>query len=587
MKTLISLNRYMGKRKALLPGAILLSGFSSLLGMVPFLCIWSIVRLLLQGEINSYVQVLPMAQWAFVTAIGSVLLYFLALTLSHLAAFRVETRIRSVSMRQIIGMPLGFFDSTTIGKIRKIIDTNASITHGFLAHSLPDMAGTILVPISILILLFVFDWRLGIASLIPILAALFLMTKMMSLEGKKFMQQYMNALEEMNTEAVEYVRGIPVVKVFQQTVFSFKNFHNSIRNYKNMVTAYTKAWEKSMSLYLVLIHGVAFFLVPTGLLIISYGGVTAKVMQDLLLYVLITPLFAQCIMRSAYLGQSLGQATEADNRLTQLMQYPRLTLKNEERKLNNFDISFNKVSFTYTNADQPAVNNVSFSVLQGTTTALVGPSGSGKTTLARLVPRFWDVHSGEVLIGGVSVKEFSYRELMNNISFVFQNTRLFKTTLRQNLLYGNALASQCEIDKALEASQCLDILQKLPQGLETVIGSDGVYLSGGEQQRLILARAMLKNAPIVILDEATAFADPENEFFIQQALSKLMLGKTVLMIAHRLTSVQNADQILVIENGKILEKGNHQSLLDNNQKYAKMWYEYQKSVNWNLKERDD
>lgn len=583
MSTLVKLQTYMTGRKALLPGALILSALSTLAGIAPYLLIWSIVReLFTAGASYSTTLVNTYAWWAVGTAIGSILLYFCALTLSHLAAFRVEANIRRYTMQKIVRMPLGFFDNNTTGRIRKIIDDNAGITHGFLAHQMPDLAGTIMMPLTALVLIFVFDWRLGLACLFPIIISIMLMGFMMGKKGQYFMKSYMDSLEEMNTETVEYVRGIPVVKVFQQTVFSFKNLHNSILKYKNMVSEYTKIWEKPMSAYTVIINGFAFFLIPASILLIGNSGNYASILLNLFLYILVSPVFSQSIMRSMYLNQALRQAGEAVNRIETLTNVEQLPVPANPKPVTGHDISFTDVSFSYPGAHKKAVDNISFRIPEGKTIALVGASGGGKTTIARLVPHFWDVTEGQVCIGGTNVKDIVPKELMNNISFVFQNTRLFKTSLLENIRYGNPDATSEEVEQAANLAQCREIIDRLPEGLNTKIGAEGTYLSGGEQQRIVLARAILKNAPIVVLDEATAFTDPENEHLIQTALKKLTKGKTVLMIAHRLTSVQGADTILVIDKGKISEQGTHRELLNKQGIYTYMWKEYQQSVQWTI-----
>lgn len=573
----------MGKRKVLLPAAMLLSALSALAGMLPYILIWLIVRELLEhGEITSSGNVVTYAWWAAGMAVASIVLYFAALMSSHLAAFRVESNLRKEAMRQIVRMPLGFFDINTSGRIRKIIDDNAGVTHSFLAHQLPDLAATFLVPLVAAILIFVFDWILGLACIVPVIIAMLVMGFMMNAEGRQFMKSYMTSLEEMNTEAVEYVRGIPVVKVFQQTIYSFKNFHRCIMNYNKMVFGYTRMWEKPMSLYTVIINGFVFFLAPLAILLIGYSGNYASVLLNFFLFVLITPVFSQSIMKSMYLNQALGQASEAIGRLENLVAYEHLTVVEHPQPVKEFSIQFEKVSFSYPGANQKAVDDVSFTIPQGNTVALVGASGGGKTTIARLVLRFWEATEGKVLIGGINVREIAPEELMKYISFVFQNTKLFKTSLLENIKYGNPDATMEEVERAVDMAQCREIINKLPLGLNTKIGTEGTYLSGGEQQRIVLARAILKNAPIIVLDEATAFADPENEHLIQQALKELTKGKTVLMIAHRLSSITDADNILVIDKGKIAEQGTHANLLGKQGIYYHMWNEYQQSVRWTI-----
>ncbi|SBW06975.1 ABC transporter ATP-binding protein [uncultured Dysgonomonas sp.] len=583
MNTLKKLRQYMGNRKILFPVSMLLSALSALAGMLPFIFIWLIVKELLVTGGTPGSDVSVYAWWAAGSAVGGVILYFAALMSSHLAAFRVESNLRSEAMQKVIKMPLGFFDTNTSGRIRKIIDDNASVTHSFLAHQLPDLAATVLIPIVSLILMFVFDWRLGLASLIPIFISFLLMGFMMNSEGRSFMQKYMTSLEEMNTEAVEYVRGIPVVKVFQQTIYSFKNFHKSILNYNKMVYNYTLMWKQPMSIYIVVINGFVFFLAPVAILLIDYSGDYASVILNFFLFVLVTPVFSQGIMKSMYLNQALGQAAEAMERLDNLIAFANLPISGNPKKIERYDISFKDVSFSYPDAEQKAIDGISFSILQGKTVALVGASGSGKTTIARLIPRFWDVSKGQVSIGGINVKDIESEELMDKISFVFQNTKLFKTSLLDNIRYGNPDATMDDVHRAVDMAQCREIIEKQPLGLQTKIGTEGTYLSGGEQQRIVLARAILKNAPIVILDEATAFADPENEHLIQQALGELTKGKTVLIIAHRLTSIVDADQILVIDKGQIAEQGTHKDLLDKNGIYLRMWNEYQQSVRWTIR----
>jgi ATP-binding cassette subfamily B protein len=582
MNTLSKLQTYMGGRKALLPGALALSAMSSLMGILPFIFIWLIIRELFKSQAESSQELInTYAWWAIGTAMGGICVYFLALMLSHLAAFRAETNMRRQAMQKIVKLPLGFFDHNTSGRIRKIIDDNASVTHMFLAHQLPDLAGSILTPMASLVLIFVFDFRLGLACLIPITAAMTIMF-IMGKQGRHFMKSYMDALEDMNTEAVEYVRGIPVVKVFQQTVFSFKSFHDSITRYKDMVYRYTMLWEKPMSTYTVIIHGSVYILVPVAILLIGNSGNLAGVLLDLIFYILITPVFAQNIMRNIYMDQAVGQAAEAVGRIEDLTDVKPLALALTPIPITGHSISFEAVSFSYPGSKQKAIDNITFTIPEGKTYAMVGASGGGKTTIARLVPRFWDADTGRIAIGGTDVRDIAPRELMQHVSFVFQNTRLFKTTLLENIRYGNPHATTDVIERAVDLSQCREIIDRLPRGLNTKIGTEGTYLSGGEQQRIALARAILKDTSIVVLDEATAFSDPENEHLIQKALGELTKDKTVLMIAHRLTSVVEVDSILVIENGKIAEQGTHHELRNRQGLYAKMWNEYQKSIQWTI-----
>jgi ATP-binding cassette subfamily B protein len=406
------------------------------------------------------------------------------------------------------------------------------------------------------------------------------MKYMMDPKSNHFMKDYLTAQEQMSAEAVEYVRGIPVVKVFQQSVFSFRRFYDSIIRYRDLVIPYTLTWRQPMSIYTAVINGFAFFLIPVAVLLIGRGGELAVVVSDLLFYLLITPIIGANVMKIMYLQNNLFLAGEALTRIENITSTPPLPEATQTQSIKKHDIQFENVRFTYPEATAFAVDGVSFHIPQGSTYALVGQSGGGKTTIARLIPRFWDVAEGCVKIGGVDVRNITKEELMHNVSFVFQNSKLFKTTLLENITYGKPDASPAEIERAIDLSQSREIIDRLPDGLNTKIGVDGTYLSGGEQQRIVLARAFLKDAPIVVLDEATAFADPENEHLIQQALRKLMKGKTVLMIAHRLTTVQDADKILVVDKGEIAEQGTHQELITQKGIYNTMWNEYQKAIAW-------
>lgn len=583
IRILKRLGHYMGGRKTLLPCSVVLSAVNGLLSLVPFIFLWLVVRTLLTADGNlADTPVWDYAIAAFVVSVANVLLYFAALMLSHLSAFRIETNMRRTAMERLMRVPLGFFDTQNTGRMRKIIDEDSSQTHTFVAHILPDVAGSVVAPIGIIVLLLAVDWQLGIAAMVPIVCAFGIMGYMMNPKNNDFQRMYLDAQEKMSAEAVEYVRGIPVVKVFQQTVFSFKRFHDSIINYRDLVIRYTLLWRTPMSAYTIAINAFAFLLVPTGIILIGHGGETVIIVSDMVLYVLIAPIIAANVMKAMHLSQNLFLANEAVDRLEKLTATPPLPESSEPEKAAAFDVSLRNVSFRYEAAERDAVSHIDLDIPQGKTVALVGASGSGKTTIARLIPRFWDVREGSLKIGGVDVRHMDKATLMRNVSFVFQNTRLFKTSILENIRYGNPDATIEQVNRAIDLSQSREIIERLPQGLNTVIGAEGTYLSGGEQQRIVLARAILKDAPIVVLDEATAFADPENEHLIRQAFAHLTRGKTVLMIAHRLTTVQDADNIVVVDNGRIAEQGMHQQLMEQATLYYKMWNEYQKSVAWKL-----
>ena len=583
IKTLKRLGAYMGRRKWLLPCSVGLSAVNGLLSLVPFILLWLVVRILLTAEGDlADTSLWDYALAAFVVSVANILLYFFALMLSHLAAFRIEINMRRWAMERLMRAPLGFFDTQNTGRMRKIIDEDSGQTHTFVAHILPDVAGSVVAPLGVIILLFMVDWQMGLASMVPLVCAFGIMGYMMNPKNNHFQRMYLDALEKMSAEAVEYVRGIPVVKVFQQTVFSFKRFYNSIINYRDLVIKYTLLWRTPMSAYIVAINAFAFFLVPTGILLIGHGGQTAVVISDMTLYVLIAPVISVNVMKAMHLSQNLFLANEAVDRLEKLTDATPLPDSETPQRAKSSDICLHNVSFRYDGADKDAVSHIDLTIGEGKTVALVGPSGSGKTTIARLIPRFWDVREGSVSIGGTDVRQMDKAELMHSVSFVFQNTRLFKTSILEHVRYGTPEATLDEVNRAIDLSQSREIIDRLPQGLNTIIGSEGTYLSGGEQQRIVLARAILKDAPIVVLDEATAFADPENEHLIREALAHLTHGKTVLMIAHRLTTVQDADSIVVVANGRIAEQGTHEELMARKSMYNRMWNEYQQSVEWKL-----
>lgn len=574
---------YMGSKKILIPLSFVLSGASAVFNILPFIFVWIIVRKILIDPSNANIANVGTYAWmALGSAIIALALYFAALLSSHLAAFRVEIGLQKIGMEKILSMPPGFFYKNSSGRIRKIINDGASTTHTFLAHQLPDMAGSIITPFFLIFLLFFIDWRMGIVSLIPIIIGFIIMSKAMTKKGRMFQQKYMDSLEEMSSESVEYIRGIPVVKTFGQSVFSFKRFYDSIIRYRDMVYAYTLSWRTPMSFYTAFMEISALFLLPAAILLVGRTDNIPLVLADFIFYILITPLFSLILMRSVYFKQNMTIAEQAIDRIDNLLDYPEMEYKNEKCVLKNYDIEFKNVVFSYDANDKPAIEAISFKLNEGETVALVGASGSGKTTIARLAARFWDIDSGEILIGGINIKDFPKDQLMQTISFVFQNMQLMKGTLRDNIVFGKRNVHEKDIETAVELSQSKEIIDRLADGLETVIGSKGTYLSGGEQQRIALARAILKNAPIVLLDEATAFADPENEHLIQKALKQVSRNKTTLIIAHRLTSVVGADKIIVMDAGRIVESGTHEELLKMNGLYKNMWEEYQNALSWKI-----
>ncbi len=574
---------YMGKKKILLPIALILSGLSAILNIIPFVLVWYIVRdILISPNALNFTNVSPYAWSAFASAILGVIVYFGALMCSHLAAFHVEVGLQKIGMKKIMNMPLGFFNQYSSGKIRKIVNDGASTTHTFLAHQLPDMAASVVSPIILLLLMILVDFRMGLISLIPILLGFITMSFMRTSKGKEFQKMYYDSLEEMSSESVEYVRGIPVVKTFGQSIFSFKRFYNSIIKYKKMVHSYTLLWRTPMSFYTIIMQSTVFFLIPIAILLIGHGDNIAFVIANYIFYLLVSPIFTTLLMKSMHFQQNSMIAKQAIDRLDNLMNYPEMHFETKSQKINSHSLEFKNVSFSYEGAEKKAVDGINLKLNEGETIALVGASGGGKTTIARLAARFWDVDEGEVLLGGINVKDIAKKQLMENISFVFQNTNLFKGSLRDNIIFGKENVSQKDIDEAILLSQSKEIIDNLDNGLDTIIGTKGTYLSGGEQQRIALARAMVKNAPIVLLDEATAFADPENEHLIQKALHELSNGKTTLMIAHRLTSVRNVDRILVVNEGKIQEEGTHDELLKKGGLYKTMWDEYQQSIEWRI-----
>ena len=575
-----------GHRNLTLLGCIL-SALSAVLGLIPYVCVWLAARDVLETW-PALTGVSGSARWGWTavwTAVISIVLYFAALMSTHIAAFRTARNIRRAAMAHVLKLPLGFFTGSQSGRLRKLIDDNAGLTEDLLAHKLPDLAGTIVTPVAAVLMLFLFDWKMGLLCLLTMVLALLSMCLMMGGKNAGFFHRYQKEIERMSGEAVEYVRGIPVVKMFQQTVYSFKAFYAAIRDYSDLASQYAMSCRVGQTCFLTFINGAFALLIPAALLLASGGDVRA-VLVNFIFYALFAPACGQMINRIMYMSEAVMEADEAVGRLDEILSQEPMENTDIEKRPADAAVSFDHVTFTYPGADRPALSDVSFAVRPGQVTALVGPSGGGKTTAASLIPRFWDADSGAVSIGGVNVKEMDPEDLMKQTAFVFQDTRLFKESLLENIRAARPDASREEVLSAAHAAQCDDILEKLPQGLDTVVGARGVYLSGGEQQRIALARAILKDAPIVVLDEATAFADPENEHQIQKAFEALIRNKTVLMIAHRLSTVQDADHIIVLSGGKIAEQGSHESLLAQHGVYAAMWEDYQRSARWKVGRTD-
>lgn len=572
----------------------ILSGISTILSMLPFVCIWLVIRDLIQafaaGDRSLATESTHYAWMAVAFAVASILIYFIALNCTHLAAFRTATNMRKSAIHHIVTLPLGYFSQNASGRLRKIIDDNAGLTEGFLAHQLPDLTGAAVMPFAVIVLIFLFDWRLGICCLIPMGISVIFLKQMMGGDNAQFMSKYMTALETMNKEAVEYIRGIPVVKVFQQTIYSFKNFHAAIEEYEKFASGYALKCRIPLTGFTVTLNGTFVLLIPVAMFILSgISGQAAyeNIVLDFLFYSLFTPVCATMMNRIMFASEQLMAAKSAVSRVDEILQEK--PLKEPEHPMIPTDASivFSDVSFAYPGAKEKALDHISFEVPAGKTVALVGASGSGKSTAASLIPRFYDVQSGSVTVGGVDVRNIEKRELMKRVAFVFQNTHLFKDTLLNNIKAARPDATREEVLKAADEAQCKDIINRLPDGLDTLVGSGGTYLSGGENQRIALTRAILKDAPIIVLDEATAFADAENEHQIQLAFERLTQSKTVLMIAHRLSTIQDADLILVFKDGQIAERGTHEELVALNGIYSSMWKDYQTSIAWKVGKEDE
>lgn len=574
---------YAGGYKKLTVLGCALSGAAAVLGLVPYVCVWLVAR----GVLSAYPDtsgIQEVVRWGWMAvwfAVANIVVYFAALMCTHIAAFRTARNIRRAGAAHIMKLPLGFFTGNQSGRLRKIIDDNAALTEDLLAHKLPDLTAAAVTPAAAVILLFVFDWRMGLLCLLTMIFAMACMMSMMGGKNAGFFHRYQREIEKMSAEAVEYVRGIPVVKVFQQTVYSFKAFYAAIQSYSDLASQYAMSCRNGQTAFLTCINGSFALLIPAALLLAS-GGNVWEVLTNFIFYALFGPACGGMVNRIMYASESVMEANEAMMKLDEILEEKPLPEPKEARTPHGAEVVFDHVTFRYPGMERPALSDVSFQVREGAVVGLVGPSGGGKSTAAALIPRFWDVSRGSIRIGGVDVREIGSADLMRRVAFVFQDTRLFKTSILENIRMARPEASREEVLAAAHAAQCGDILEKLPQGLDTVIGTKGVYVSGGEAQRIALARAILKDAPIIVMDEATAFADPQNEALIQKAFGELTRGKTVLMIAHRLSTIRNADTILVLEKGTLKEKGSHEELLKEDGLYAKMWRDYQQAAAWKV-----
>ena len=577
---------YADNYKYLTIASWVLATVSAFIALVPFYYIWRLIKEVIRVSPDfDRAQNLSAYGWCAVgSAVLAMLIYMGGLICSHLAAFHVQATMRSRLMRHIMSLPLESMDEDGSGKVRKIINESSAATETYLAHQLPDKCVATATPIGLVVLLLVFDWRLGLLSLIPVVLGFAIMSTMMGANMKKKMEEYQNALEEMSSEAVEYVRGIPVVKTFGQSVFSFKRFRDSIKKYEKWTIAYTKDLRIPMMGLTTAINSVFAILIAATFWLggVKSGSADGTFLLNLMFYIIITPIITVTMTKMMYAGENVMIVEDALNRIDGLLEKKPLPQSVNPAKPQDASISFKNVSYRYDGASDDAIHNISLDIKSGEHIAFVGPSGGGKSTLAKLIARFADVNSGFIEIGGVNVKNIKASDLMNTVSFVFQDSKLLKMSIFDNVRMGNKNATREEVIEALHNAQCDDIIEKLPGGIDTVIGSRGTYLSGGETQRIAIARAMLKNAPILILDEATAFADPDNEAKVQAAFSKLSEGKTVIMIAHRLSSVTEVDRIYVLKNGQICQSGTHENLLSQDGLYAHMWKEFNKSVSWKV-----
>ena len=598
-QTIKRLLSYAGKSRGLLPLSLILSGLSALVGFVPYIMVFFVMRDVISAvAAKEAVNAAALARyglWAVGSAAAGFVLYYAALMLSHATAFTIQENLSIRMTEALAELPIGWHITHVSGKVRKVFEKNVNQLETLIAHNLPDTVQNMVSPFAILVLMLVFDWRLGLISLLPLVLAFMLQTVLMRISSNSgFMQKYEDALEQMNNAGTEYVRGISVIKTFNQSVYYFKNFYTSIMNYKEFVHKYSKSWENGYSIFLALIKAGFLFLLPAALLIAGSATLDPRFFYSFVFYLAFAPVTYTMLIKIMYANSFNQRSNDALNRIEDILQAP-LTKEPEKSMLpEKYDIAFKDVVFSYKteaagsaetdtgNKGRTAVNGISLHIPEHSLTALVGPSGGGKTTLVNLLGRFWEIDSGEISIGGVDIRDIKTSDLLHIVGFVFQENKLFKESIFENIRYGKKDASREEVLEALRKAECMDIIEKLPAGIDTVYGTKGTYVSGGEAQRLAIARALLQDAPVIVLDEATAFADAENEYKIKKTFDVLLKDKTVIMIAHRLSSVVNADKICVINEGKIAEEGTHNELLERKGLYATMWDNFQKGIEWKV-----
>ncbi len=583
--TLSQLLKYSGKKKYLTILGCTLSGISAILTLTPIIYIASIITILLTQNNIPTQEIYTNAITALILMLTGMIIYFIGLMCTHYSAFENEKNMKDALVKHVLNLPLGYFDTHTSGYLRKNIELSSSQTEALLAHMLPDAVGAIITTITFIVFIFYFNWKLGIICIIPIIISLIALVRMFTNNSAEFMTKYHECLEDMNSESIEYLRGIPVTKTFQQSIYSFKNFYDSITRYGTFVKKYTFSMQVPMTEYTLASNGFFILLIPVAIIFMT-NPVDMTLIADLIFYIMLTPIAGVMILRIMTISEAYMLAKQALSKIDEITTQKLLPQTRNPKTTNKHNITLDNVTFKYEGNTENTLENINLEIKEKETIALVGPSGGGKTTLAQLIPRFYDTSNGSIKIGDINIKDLSKEDLNNKIAFVFQNHQLLQDTIYNNITM-NKKVSQDKITEILEKAKCNEIIEKLPQGLETVIEKDGLYLSGGEKQRIILARALLKDAPIIILDEATAFTDPENEVEIQEALDEITHNKTVLIIAHRLSTIRNVDRIIVIEEGYIKEEGTHEELIEKEGLYNTMWREYNKSVEWKINNKGD